>query len=109
MYYLGNAVTTIKSNDKVKVFTVRGTSFEPATADGGDASQENGMSYCPALHRDQKLYSHTNTAKNTTDMLQGVEKLQQNLSISSTCQLVETTCSKPVGLQVLTINLQRVC
>ena len=53
MYYLGNAVTTIKSNDKVKVFTVRGTSFEPAAADGGDASQENGMSYCPALHRDQ--------------------------------------------------------
>jgi electron transfer flavoprotein alpha subunit len=40
--FSGNAVTTIKSNDKVKVFTVRGTSFEPAPADGGDAVQENG-------------------------------------------------------------------
>jgi electron transfer flavoprotein alpha subunit len=42
--FLGNAVTTIKSNDKVKVFTVRGTSFEPAPLDGGGAAQENGTS-----------------------------------------------------------------
>jgi hypothetical protein len=43
--FSGNAVTTIKSNDKVKVFTVRGTSFEPAPLDGGGAAQENGTSW----------------------------------------------------------------
>ena len=35
-------MTTIKSNDKVKVFTVRGTSFEPAALDGSGGQQENG-------------------------------------------------------------------
>ncbi|CAB4045913.1 Electron transfer flavo subunit alpha, mitochondrial, partial [Paramuricea clavata] len=45
LIYAGNAVTTIKSNDKVKVFTVRGTSFEPAPLDGGGAAQENGTSW----------------------------------------------------------------
>ena len=40
----GNAVTTIKSNDKVKVFTVRATAFEPASLDGSGAAQENGGS-----------------------------------------------------------------
>ncbi len=33
----GNAVLTLKSNDSIKILTVRGTSFEPA-ADGGSAS-----------------------------------------------------------------------
>ena len=41
LIYAGNAVTTIKSNDEVKVFTVRGTSFEPAALDGSGAAQEN--------------------------------------------------------------------
>ena len=36
----GNAIQTLKSKDAVKVVTVRGTSFEPAAASGGDAAPE---------------------------------------------------------------------
>nr|XP_032831800.1 electron transfer flavoprotein subunit alpha, mitochondrial isoform X1 [Petromyzon marinus] len=38
--YAGNALCTIKSNDKVKVLTFRGTAFEAAEAQGGSASEE---------------------------------------------------------------------
>lgn len=38
----GNAVTTIKSNDNVKVMTVRATAFEPAAEGSGAASKEDG-------------------------------------------------------------------
>lgn len=38
--YAGNAIATIKSTDKVKVFTVRGTAFDAAATDGGSASTE---------------------------------------------------------------------
>ncbi|EPY35917.1 electron transfer flavoprotein alpha subunit [Angomonas deanei] len=34
--YAGNAVTTVKSSDKVKFCTVRGTSFERAATEGGN-------------------------------------------------------------------------
>jgi len=34
---------TCKSNDKVKVFTIRGTAFEAANASGGGAASENGI------------------------------------------------------------------
>ena len=33
---------TCKSNDKVKVFTIRGTAFDAANASGGGAASENG-------------------------------------------------------------------
>jgi electron transfer flavoprotein alpha subunit len=36
--YAGNAVTTVKSSDKIKFITVRGTSFERAAVTGGSAS-----------------------------------------------------------------------
>nr|XP_029490934.1 electron transfer flavoprotein subunit alpha, mitochondrial-like [Oncorhynchus nerka] len=36
----GNALSTAKCNDNVKVFTVRGTSFEPTEVDGGSATSE---------------------------------------------------------------------
>eukprot|EP00112_Aurelia_sp_Birch-Aquarium-sp1_P012647 Seg2660.3 transcript_id=Seg2660.3/GoldUCD/mRNA.D3Y31 product="Electron transfer flavoprotein subunit alpha mitochondrial" protein_id=Seg2660.3/GoldUCD/D3Y31 len=39
--YAGNAITTIKSNDPVKLMTIRGTSFEAAPIDGGSANSEN--------------------------------------------------------------------
>lgn len=39
--YAGNAVQTVKSNDKVKVVSVRGTAFEPAATEGGSAVTEN--------------------------------------------------------------------
>ncbi|XP_061917297.1 electron transfer flavoprotein subunit alpha, mitochondrial isoform X2 [Entelurus aequoreus] len=39
--YAGNALSTVKSNDPVKVFTVRGTSFEAASTEGGSAATEN--------------------------------------------------------------------
>jgi len=39
--YAGNAVTTVKSMDKIKVLTVRATSFEPAAEDGNTAATED--------------------------------------------------------------------
>ncbi len=36
--YAGNAVATVRSKDAIKVLTVRGTAFEPAAAEGGDAA-----------------------------------------------------------------------
>lgn len=38
--YAGNAIATVKSSDKVKVITVRGTAFDAAAAEGGSASVE---------------------------------------------------------------------
>ena len=38
--YAGNAIATVKSADKVKVITVRGTAFDPAAAEGGSAAVE---------------------------------------------------------------------
>lgn len=40
--FTGNALSTVKCNESVKVFTVRGTSFEPAAVEGGSASSEDG-------------------------------------------------------------------
>jgi electron transfer flavoprotein alpha subunit len=37
--YAGNALLTIKSKDKIKVITVRGTAFEAAAEDGGSAEK----------------------------------------------------------------------
>jgi hypothetical protein len=39
----GNAVQTVKSNDTVKLLTVRGTAFEPAATSGGSAAVEPGL------------------------------------------------------------------
>ena len=39
--YAGNAVSKVKSNDKLKVMTIRPTSFEKAAAEGGSASVED--------------------------------------------------------------------
>jgi len=39
--YAGNALTTVKSTDKVKVLTVRGTAFEKAATSGGKAAIES--------------------------------------------------------------------
>ena len=39
--YAGNGIATIKSNDPIKVLSVRGTAFDPAAATGGAASIEN--------------------------------------------------------------------
>ncbi|NP_001187698.1 electron transfer flavoprotein subunit alpha, mitochondrial [Ictalurus punctatus] len=44
--YAGNALSTVKCNEKVKVFTVRGTSFEPAKQ-GGSATSEQVSSATP--------------------------------------------------------------
>lgn len=38
--YAGNALATVKSSDKVKVVTVRGTAFDPAATEGGSAAVE---------------------------------------------------------------------
>ena len=38
--FAGNALATVKSSDKIKVITVRAASFDPVSADGGDASIE---------------------------------------------------------------------
>ena len=39
--YAGNAIATVKSNDAVKVVTVRGTAYDPVAAEGGSAAVEN--------------------------------------------------------------------
>ena len=39
--YAGNAMATVKSSDKIKVITVRASSFDPAPAEGGSATVEN--------------------------------------------------------------------
>ncbi|KAK3878915.1 hypothetical protein Pcinc_016458 [Petrolisthes cinctipes] len=39
--YAGNAIMTLKSKDAVKVITVRGTSFEAASVEGGNAETED--------------------------------------------------------------------
>lgn len=38
----GNAICTVKCDETVKVFSVRGTSFEAAATSGGSASSEKG-------------------------------------------------------------------
>ena len=38
--YAGNALSTVSSNEAIKVITVRGTAFEAAAAEGGNASIE---------------------------------------------------------------------
>ncbi|CAH1103328.1 unnamed protein product [Psylliodes chrysocephalus] len=39
--YAGNAMQTLVVKDGIKILTVRGTSFEPASLDGGSATTEN--------------------------------------------------------------------
>lgn len=39
--YAGNALLTVKSNDKIKVITVRGTAFDKASTEGGSAQKED--------------------------------------------------------------------
>jgi len=39
--YAGNALSTVKCNESVKVFTVRGTAFEAAVVEGGSATSED--------------------------------------------------------------------
>ena len=39
--YAGNAIATVKSNDKIKVVTVRPTSFDPVETSGGKEEVEN--------------------------------------------------------------------
>jgi electron transfer flavoprotein alpha subunit len=38
--YAGNAIATVQSSDSIKVITVRGTGFDPASAEGGSAAIE---------------------------------------------------------------------
>lgn len=38
--YAGNVIATVKSNDKIKVLTVRGTAFDAAASEGGSAAIE---------------------------------------------------------------------
>ena len=40
---VSTAIATVKSNDPVKVFSVRGTAFEPTAAEGSSASSEQGI------------------------------------------------------------------
>ncbi|XP_051548280.1 electron transfer flavoprotein subunit alpha, mitochondrial-like isoform X1 [Myxocyprinus asiaticus] len=46
--YAGNALSTVKCNESIKIFTVRGTSFEPAATEGGSASLEEVSPSTPA-------------------------------------------------------------
>ncbi|XP_076863554.1 electron transfer flavoprotein subunit alpha, mitochondrial [Brachyhypopomus gauderio] len=46
--YAGNALSTVKCNEKIKVFTVRGTAFEAAAQGGGSATSEQVSPSSPA-------------------------------------------------------------
>uniref|UniRef100_A0A8C6NMC5 Electron transfer flavoprotein subunit alpha n=1 Tax=Nothobranchius furzeri TaxID=105023 RepID=A0A8C6NMC5_NOTFU len=46
--YAGNALSTVKCSEPVKVFTVRGTSFEAAPTEGGSATSEEVAAAPPA-------------------------------------------------------------
>ncbi|ORY81543.1 electron transfer flavo protein domain-containing protein [Protomyces lactucae-debilis] len=50
--YAGNAIATVQTSDAVKLVTVRGTAFEPASAEGGSANVEE--------TKDPKATSQTN-------------------------------------------------
>ena len=39
--YAGNAIATVKSNDPIKVVSVRGTAYDPVAGDGGSAAVES--------------------------------------------------------------------
>ncbi|MGB0719320.1 MAG: electron transfer flavoprotein subunit alpha/FixB family protein [Bdellovibrionales bacterium] len=39
--YAGNAIATVKSSDAIKLMTVRGTTFDPVPAEGGNAGVED--------------------------------------------------------------------
>ncbi|PQE14165.1 electron transfer flavo alpha subunit protein [Rutstroemia sp. NJR-2017a BVV2] len=41
--YAGNAIATVESSDDIKVFTIRGTAFAAAAAEGGSATIEDGV------------------------------------------------------------------
>ncbi len=41
LVYAGNAVATVRSSDAIKIITVRGTAFDAAPAQGGNAAIEN--------------------------------------------------------------------
>ena len=40
--FIGNAIQTVKSNDPVKIISVRGTAFDAADATGGSAANDKG-------------------------------------------------------------------
>ncbi|KAK5928033.1 hypothetical protein CgunFtcFv8_013130 [Champsocephalus gunnari] len=44
--YAGNALCTVKCNESIKIFTVRGTSFEAASTEGGSATSADAVT-CP--------------------------------------------------------------
>lgn len=46
--YAGNAICKVKSNDSVKVCTVRGTNFDPAAASGGAGGDATSVDGAPA-------------------------------------------------------------
>ncbi|WP_036187847.1 electron transfer flavoprotein subunit alpha/FixB family protein, partial [Marinobacterium lacunae] len=46
--YAGNAIATVKSNDAIKVITVRGSAFDATGATGGSAAVETLDSVCNA-------------------------------------------------------------
>lgn len=46
--YAGNAIATVKSNDAIKVISVRGSAFDKAPAEGGSAAIESISNSCDA-------------------------------------------------------------
>lgn len=54
--YAGNAIATVKSNDKIKVITVRGTAFDKASEEGGSASVEEFGSEAAESESQQDLW-----------------------------------------------------
>lgn len=60
--YAGNAIATVKSSDTIKLITVRGTTFDAASAEGGSAGIEDVTS-----KGDAGLSSFVNLAESKSD------------------------------------------
>jgi electron transfer flavoprotein alpha subunit len=68
--YAGNAIATVQSGDKVKVITVRPTSFDAAPADGGSAAVE---SVTAVAASDASRFVGRDIAKSDRPELQGAK------------------------------------
>ncbi|CAF1100193.1 unnamed protein product [Didymodactylos carnosus] len=54
--YAGNAILTLKSNDKIKVMTIRGTAFEAAKPDNNNGAQIEQLSSFNDIKNDQSEF-----------------------------------------------------
>lgn len=92
--FKGNALSTVKCNEPVKIFTVRGTSFEAAAAGGSAATADGTLTLTRCMPRYDSRYFHPfvlivwdPTAVAATPAAGVSEWLEQNLTKSDRPEL----------------------